>query len=95
MWLYDEPYGPYVPRSIFRKRPEPAAPPPEPATPATPADSATAPQGDTVESLREHLKFFINTILEVLQPYKDAYQAVLECCRHHATHISPPPELAT
>ena len=31
MWLYDDPYEPYIPRSIFRKKaPEPSAAPPPP-----------------------------------------------------------------
>ena len=86
MWLYDDPYEPYVPRSIFRKNlPEPPAPPPPP-----PADGE-----DTVEELRDKLKEFVETIMAVLRPYTDAYQAVLECCRQHSTVTNPPLKFAT
>ena len=81
MWLYDDRYEPYRARSIFRKKPpEPPAPPPPP-----PADGE-----DTVEELRDKLKEFVETIMAVLRPYTDAYQAVLECCRQHATVTNPP-----
>ena len=83
MWLYDDPYEPYVPRSIFRKKPpEPSASQPPPPPP--PADGE-----DTVEELRDKLKEFVETIMAVLRPYTDAYQAVLECCRQHATVTNP------
>ena len=88
MWLYDDPYEPYVPRSIFRKKPpEPSvAPPPPPPPPPAPA----AEGEDTVEELRDKLKEFVETIMAVLRPYTDAYQAVLECCRQHSTVTNPP-----
>jgi hypothetical protein len=79
MWLYDDPYEPYVPRSIFRKKP-PEPPPPSPPPAAE----------DKVEELREKLKEFVQTIMDVLCPYPDAYEAVLECCRQHATVTNPP-----
>jgi hypothetical protein len=83
MWLYDDPYEPYVPRSIFRRKPlEPPAPPPPP-----PPAAATE---DKVEELREKLKEFVQTIMDVLRPYSDAYEAVLECCRQHSTITNPP-----
>ena len=105
MWLYDDPKrtGPrsrlrcahssqkaaYVPRSIFRKKaPEP---PPAPAPPPPPP----AEGEDTVEELRDKLKEFVETIMAVLQPYTDAYQAVLECCRQHSTVANPPLKFAT
>lgn len=84
MWLYDDPYEPYVPRSIFRKKPpEPPAPPPE------------AEGEDTVEELRDKLKEFVQTIMAVLRPYTGAYEAVLECCRRHSTVANPPLKFAT
>jgi hypothetical protein len=86
MWLYDDPYEPYVPRSIFRKKPPAAPPPPPPAEPV----AAAAEGEDTVEQLRENLKEFVETIMAVLRPYTEAYQAVLECCRQHATVTNPP-----
>ena len=105
MWLYDDPArtGPlsrlrcahssqkasYVPRSIFRQKP------PEPPAPAEPAATATGKREDTVEELREKLKEFVQTIMAVLQPYTDAYQAVLECCRQHSTVTTPPLKFAT
>ena len=80
----------YVPRSIFRKKaPEPSATPPEPAV------AATGEQEDTVEELREKLKEFVQTIMAVLRPYTDAYQAVLERCRQHSTVTTPPLKFAT
>ena len=89
MWLYDDPYEPYVPRSIFRKKlPEPPAPPPPPPVPAAEGE-------DTVEELREKLKEFVETIMDVLRPYTDAYEAVLECCRQHSTVTTPPLKFAT
>ena len=104
MWLYDDPKrtGPlsrlrcahssqkasYRPRSIFRQKP------PEPP-PAEPAAAATGKQEDTVEELREKLKEFVQTIMAVLRPYTDAYQAVLECCRQHSTVTNPPLKFAT
>ena len=89
MWLYDDPYEPYVPRSIFRKKPpEPVAAQPPPPPP--PADGE-----DTVEELRDKLKEFVETIMAVLRPYTDAYQAVLECCRQHSTVTTPPLKFAT
>ena len=95
MWLYDDPYEPYVPRSIFRKKvPEPSAPP-RPPPPGEPAAAATGEQEDTVEELREKLKEFVQTIMAVLRPYTDAYQAVLECCRQHSTVTTPPLKFAT
>ncbi|MBL8295444.1 MAG: hypothetical protein JNN08_26600 [Bryobacterales bacterium] len=88
MWLYDDPYEPYRPRSIFRRRPpEPPAPPPPPPPPAGGEDK--------VEELREKLKEFVQTIMEVLRPYTDAYEAVLECCRQHSTVNTPPLKYAT
>jgi len=45
---------------------------------------------ETVEELREKLKEFVQTIMAVPRPYTDAYQAVLECCRQHATITNPP-----
>ena len=89
MWLYDDPYEPYRPRSIFRQKP------PEPPAPAEPAATATGKREDTVEELREKLKEFVQTIMAVLQPYTDAYQAVLECCRQHSTVTTPPLKFAT
>ncbi|MBL8296015.1 MAG: hypothetical protein JNN08_29495 [Bryobacterales bacterium] len=92
MWLYDDPYEPYFPRSIFRKKtpaaPEPPAPPPPPPPP--PAEGE-----DTVEELREKLKEFVETIMAVLRPYTDAYEAVLECCHQHSTVTTPPLKFAT
>ena len=94
MWLYDDPYEPYVPRSIFRKKaPEPPAPPAPP--PPAASDAAAAEGEDTVEELRDKLKEFVETIMAVLRPYTDAYQAVLECCRQHSTVANPPLKFAT
>ena len=87
MWLYDDPYEPYRPRSIFRKKP------PEPPPPPPPAAAAAAEGEDTVEELRDKLKEFVETIMAVLRPYTDAYQAVLECCRQHSTVTNPPLQL--
>jgi hypothetical protein len=95
MWLYDDPHEPGVPRSIFRKKaPEPSAAP-TPPPPAERAAAATGKPEDTVEELREKLKEFVQTIMAVLQPYTDAYQAVLECCRQHSTVTTPPLKFAT
>jgi len=92
MWLYDDPYEPYVPRSIFRKKaPEPPPPPP----PGEPAAAVAGKREDTVEELREKLKEFVQTIMAVLRPYADAYEAVLECCRQHSTVANPPLKFAT
>jgi hypothetical protein len=94
MWLYDDPYEPYVPRSIFRKKaPEPPAPPAPP--PPAASDAAAAEGEDTVEELRDKLKEFVETIMAVLRPYTDAYEAVLECCRQHSTVTNPPLKFAT
>jgi hypothetical protein len=92
MWLYDDPYEPVV-RAMFRvpsfarKHQNHHAPPPPPPPPA---------EGeDTVEELRDKLKEFVETIMAVLRPYTDAYQAVLECCRQHATVTNPQLKFAT
>lgn len=90
MWLYDDPYEPYQPRSIFRKK----APEPPPA-PAPPPPPPPAEGEDTVEESRDKLKEFVETIMAVLRPYTDAYQAVLECCRQHSTVTNPPLKFAT
>jgi len=96
MWLYDDPYEPYRPRSIFRKRPpEPSiAPPPAPQQQQQQPPPAAEGE-DTVEVLREKLKEFVQTIMDVLLPYTDAYEAVLECCRQHSTVTKPPLKFAT
>ena len=93
MWLYDDPYEPYVPRSIFRKKPQPPAP--EPPAPPPPPPPPPAEGEDTVEELRDKLKEFVETIMAVLRPYTEAYRAVLECCRQHSTVANPPLKFAT
>ncbi|MBL8292081.1 MAG: hypothetical protein JNN08_09605 [Bryobacterales bacterium] len=64
--------------------------PPPPTAPPPAAEGE-----DTVEELRDKLKEFVETIMAVLRPYTDAYQAVLECCRQHATVTNPPLKFAT
>lgn len=71
MWLYDEPYGPYVPRSIFRKKPEPVQDPP-PAAAAAPEPPCCR---QTEARLQEKFNGFVDAIIRALAPYRDAYQA--------------------
>ncbi len=89
MWLYDDPYEPYVPRSIFRKKaPEPAAaPPPPPATAPGPAEPPATPEVSsgvemvTVAEVNALLDKWANAILGVLRTFPEALRAVQDALR--------------
>ncbi|MBL8290746.1 MAG: hypothetical protein JNN08_02855 [Bryobacterales bacterium] len=89
MWLYDDPYEPYVPRSIFRKKaPEPA---PAPTPPPAPASKSAEPQAVsevssgvemvTVAEVNAVLDKWANAILGALRDFPDALRAVQDALR--------------
>lgn len=75
MWLYDDPYEPYVPRSIFRKKPQPPAPEPVPDPPATAAGGVPSCCRQTEARLQQKFDGFVDAIIRALMPFRDAYQA--------------------
>ena len=88
MWLYDDPYEPYVPRSIFRKKPpEPPAPPPAPAAAPGPAEPPATPEVSsgvemvTVAAVNAVLDKWANAILGALRDFPDALRAVQDALR--------------
>lgn len=76
-YLYDEPYGPYQPRSILRKK---AEPPPPPDPPAAPADAPQSPLSPCCRQTRirieKRFERFLEAVVNAIRPHADAFQAL-------------------
>ena len=76
-WLYDDPYEPYRPRSIFRKKAEPPPPPdPVPAAADAPPSLLSPCCRQTKIRIEKRFDRFLAAVVNALRPHTEAFQAL-------------------
>lgn len=76
-YLYDEPYGPYQPRSILRKQAEPPpSPDPVPAAPDAPPSPLSLCCRQTKIRIEKRFERFLEAVFNAMKPHTAAFQAL-------------------